>query len=322
MTISEIESAINRCAAKGQPFLFAVDYELTKGLFIEEPLNQSKVLFRTPLGTNFTDWSSPNDITATITPHPEPFSDYRKRFDVMMNAFESGTSQVANLTLKTPIETTLGLKEIFCHSNAPFSLYVPGEFVCFSPERFVKIADGIISTNPMKGTISANTPNAEQKILGDQKEIEELNAIVSLMKEELSGVARRVWVERERYIDRLSTSQGTILQVSSEVAGELGADYLLTLGQTLFSIMPAGSISGSPKQSTMEAIKRAEGGNRGYYSGVFGYFDGKELDSAVMIRFIEQEDGQMYFRSGGGLTKQSDPRSEYEEVIEKIYLPF
>ena len=53
-----------------------------------------------------------------------------------------------------------------------------------------------------------------------------------------------------------------------------------------------------------------------------GYFYGQTLDSAVLIRFIEEEQGRMYFRSGGGITAYSDCRSEYEEVIEKVYLPF
>ena len=86
------------------------------------------------------------------------------------------------------------------------------------------------------------------------------------------------------------------------------------------SMLPAGSISGAPKKKTVEIITEAEGYDRGYYTGVFGCFDGENLDSAVMIRFIEkQESGELLFKSGGGLTVYSDPDSEYREMIDKVY---
>jgi para-aminobenzoate synthetase component 1 len=41
-----------------------------------------------------------------------------------------------------------------------------------------------------------------------------------------------------------------------------------------------------------------------------------------MIRFIEQVDGKLYFRSGGGITSQSSMKAEYEEMVNKVYFPF
>ena len=207
-------------------------------------------------------------------------------------------------------------------AEAPYLLYVPGRFVCFSPERFVRIAGGRIATNPMKGTINASVPDARQTILNDPKETAEHNTVVDLLRNDLSIHADRVHVERFRYIDRIATRRGDILQVSSEIAGRLPAGYEARMGDILFDMLPAGSVSGAPKSSTLRIIREAEGESRGYYTGVFGYFDGQTLDSAVLIRFIEEEQGRMYFRSGGGITAYSDCRSEYEEVIEKVYLPF
>ena len=86
-------------------------------------------------------------------------------------------------------------------------------------------------------------------------------------------------------------------------------------------MLPAGYVSGAPKPATLDIIREAESEPRGYYTGIFGYYDGKELDTAVMIRFIEQFDGRYYFRSGGGITAYSDCESEYKEVLSKIYLP-
>ena len=140
----------------------------------------------------------------------------------------------------------------------------------------------------------------------------------------LSCHCLRLWfdkVSRFRYIDRIDTPQRSILQVSSEIKGKLPYDWQHHLGEIICSMLPAGSISGAPKQATINLIKRAEGEPRGFYSGVFGYYNGEVLDSAVMIRYIEQVGSQYYFRSGGGITVNSDCLSEYNEVIAKIYLP-
>ena len=52
-----------------------------------------------------------------------------------------------------------------------------------------------------------------------------------------------------------------------------------------------------------------------------GYFDGENFESAVMIRFIENQEGKLVFKSGGGITALSDARKEYQELIDKVYLP-
>ena len=86
-------------------------------------------------------------------------------------------------------------------------------------------------------------------------------------------------------------------------------------------LLPAGSITGAPKTKTMQIISEAETYERGFYTGVMGYFDGNNLDSAVMIRFVEQEGDRMYFKSGGGITCRSEAQSEYHEMKQKIYVP-
>ena len=91
--------------------------------------------------------------------------------------------------------------------------------------------------------------------------------------------------------------------MSSEITGTLPADKEKRFGSIIKELLPAGSISGAPKEATIEAIREAEGQQRGFYTGVFGYFDGSSFDSAVMIRYIEQlPDGQYLFRSDSGIT--------------------
>jgi para-aminobenzoate synthetase component 1 len=153
---------------------------------------------------------------------------------------------------------------------------------------------------------------------------------VDLIRNDLSQVADSVRVARFRYIDRIKTHTGkALLQVSSKVVGNLPADYHAHLGDILASLLPAGSISGAPKKKTVEIIKEAESafncGNlpytRHFYTGVCGYFDGENLDTGVMIRYVERVGEGLYFKSGGGITTQSTLESEYNELIQKIYVP-
>ena len=58
-----------------------------------------------------------------------------------------------------------------------------------------------------------------------------------------------------------------------------------------------------------------------FYTGIFGVFDGENLDSAVMIRFIENDENELFFKSGGGITAKSNAKAEYEELIQKVYVP-
>lgn len=323
MKTDDLRKKINELSSKAVPFLFAVDFELSEGFLIGEPLGQQEVLFRTPLASNAQRVNSSRQKTGGLRACPESFSSYREKFGIVTEGLRRGDSFLANLTVKTPVESSLTLKEIFDLSTAPYCLYVPGNFVCFSPERFVHIsARGVISTNPMKGTINAALPDAAKIILSDKKETAEHYTIVDLLRNDLGMVADDITVRRFRYIDKIVARQREILQVSSEISGRLDKNYLSGLGDILFKMLPAGSVSGAPKKSTVQIIWRAEKEPRGYYTGVFGYFDGKEFDSAVLIRFIEEKAGKKYFRSGGGITIFSDAESEYNEVMEKIYLPF
>ena len=106
------------------------------------------------------------------------------------------------------------------------------------------------------------------------------------------------------------------------ISGSLPDNYHSKLGEIIFSMLPAGSVSGAPKEETIRIIRQSEGSPRGYYTGIMGYFDGRNFDSAVMIRFIEQQDEGMIYRSGGGITFMSDPEKEYQELIDKVYVPF
>lgn len=309
---------MNKLGGGRTPFLFVIDFEMDSPLVLKiNELDACGIKFK------IEDKNIPFFKKQILfEKHPISFQKYSNAFNFVINQIGLGNSYLTNLTFPTEIETNLTLDEIYTHSRARYKLLFENRFVVFSPECFVKIEDGIISSYPMKGTIDASVPSAEEIILNDEKEMAEHITIVDLIRNDLSIVARDVHVEKFRYVEKLETNSKSLLQVSSKIVGQLEQNYNERIGEIIFSMLPAGSISGAPKKKTIEIIQHAEQTKRGYYTGVFGYFDGRSLDSAVMIRFIEKTNNGLIYRSGGGITFMSDVNSEYQELIDKVYVPF
>ncbi|MEP1033895.1 aminodeoxychorismate synthase component I [Ekhidna sp.] len=318
-TKNEAISKLNALGAADTPFSFYCDF-LGEKWCIEQHLSGS-------LEASFQLEVNGESKVPNYTAHemrfnkkPLAFNDFKAAFDQVVQQINIGNSFLTNLTFQTPIETNLSLPEIFQYSSAKYKLIVPDKFVVFSPETFIKIQDDCIYSYPMKGTIDAGIPNAEKIILEDIKEIAEHVTIVDLIRNDLSQVAEQVEVTKFRYIDELVTNNKKLLQVSSEVKGTLQPSWNRNLGTILSKLLPAGSISGAPKQETLKIIQKAESYNRGFYTGICGHFNGKSLDTGVMIRFIKQANDQLFYCSGGGITSFSLAEKEYQEMVDKVYL--
>lgn len=173
----------------------------------------------------------------------------------------------------------------------------------------------------MKGTIAADSPDAMQRLMASEKEAAEHATIVDLIRNDLSMVATHVRVGNYRYCELLHTNKGDIYQTSSRITGVLPDDFRSRLGEVVFSQLPAGSITGAPKPMTCKIISDAENYDRGFYTGIMGCWHDGVLDSAVMIRFIDNDGEHLWFKAGGGITAKSDCHSEYLETLEKIYVP-
>jgi para-aminobenzoate synthetase component I len=320
MTRSEFVSKLNEWGGERLPFLFITDFELLDPMAIPLHLvSPSTIAYSINGFTNFPQQSGsrPRILSRNVI----PFQRYERMFAHVLDRLSYGDSYLTNLTCKTEISLSHSLREVFASTYAKYKLWYEDKFVVFSPECFVRVEDGKIFSFPMKGTIDASTPDAERQILGDGKELAEHVTIVDLIRNDLSQVADNVHVRRFRYLEHIRTNEKDLLQVSSEICGELPADYRKRIGDILMTLLPAGSVSGAPKEKTLQIIREAEMENRGYYTGVFGYFDGDRLDSGVMIRYMENDNGTLYYRSGGGLTTQSTAEKEYQELIDKVYVP-
>jgi len=257
------------------------------------------------------------------TPNFTPISldQYNEKFNLVQQHIRAGNTYLLNLTQPTPICTDYTLHEIYTMANAPYKLRVGEEFVCFSPEPFITITENKIHTFPMKGTIDAELPNAIDQILQDPKELAEHIMIVDLLRNDLGIVSKNIKVEEFRFISTIDTGDKKLHQVSSHISGELPNNWKENIGEILHTLLPAGSISGTPKKKSVEIIEEVEKYTRGYFSGIFGYYDGTNLYSAVSIRFIEKTESGFIYKSGGGITADSTAYSEYQELINKIYIP-
>jgi len=320
MNLSTFAATMNRWGQEKVPFLFVVDFEMQQPLLMAlHTVDPAVLLYQVQEITNAGEQfvSGPVDLEKIpISPH-----DYQHKFDTVFAHLAYGDSFLTNLTVKTEVKTDRSLRELFYRSRARYKLLFDDRFLVFSPEIFVQIKDKKIYSFPMKGTIDAALPQARERLLADPKEIAEHVTIVDLIRNDLSQVASDVQVSRFRYVEEIQTASKSLLQVSSEVVGILPEDYAGHIGDILVRLLPPGSVSGAPKPKTLEIIREAEQEQRGYYTGVFGVFDGTTLDSGVMIRFIEKQGDRYFYRSGGGITTQSTAASEYQEVIDKVYVP-
>jgi para-aminobenzoate synthetase component 1 len=303
------------------PFIFIFDFEMKRPLVLMLDKAAENGVYYSVGNLNNIDFQCTGKKSFSFQKFPVSYSEFTKAFELVIKEIKLGNSFLVNLTFVTCIETDLTLREIFCYSEAPYKLLYKDLFVVFSPEPFIKICAGEISSFPMKGTIDASIPDAETKVLNDIKEIAEHHTIVDLIRNDLSRVSDNVKVKKFRYMNTVATHEKTLLQVSSEVTGQLRDDYTRHMGDIVSAMLPAGSICGAPKKKTLEIIRKAENYDRGFYTGVFGIFDGKDLQSAVMIRYIEKYNGKLIFKSGGGITSCSDPEKEYQELIDKVYVP-
>ena len=318
---SRMISKINEFAMRRDPFLFVIDFDACRGVVLSpEEASQKNIFFNIQGVTNYTG-TPIFSRSFKFESSPVSAEKYRTAYDKAIYYLNRGDTYLINLTFPTELRTDLSFDVFFCHSDAPYKLLFQNKFVVFSPESFIEISDGKIISFPMKGTIDADLPGARQLILDNQKELFEHTTIVDLIRNDLSMVSKKVKVDRFRFIDQIQTNRKNLLQVSSEISGELEKGYLKKLGEIIFTLLPPGSVTGAPKEKTVQIIREIETYQRGFYTGIFGFWNGHSLKSAVMIRFIERIDDRMIFKSGGGITAESDVDYEYEELIQKVYVP-
>jgi len=318
-TKEEAIDQFNELGKKGVPFFFAIDYKISKIIIVSQGSEYSGIRYDINGKRNYA--SDPFTDTPKLHFHPIDYEQYLRAFTLAQEELNYGNSFLLNLTFPTRLSTTSTLLDFFYQAEAKYKVHLPGICTVFSPETFVQIRNKKIASYPMKGTIDAAIPHAKDILHSDPKEIAEHSTIVDLIRNDLSIIASNVRVKKFRYLDLIESNHKNLYQMSSEIEGDLPHGYQEKLGDLFFSLLPAGSISGAPKKKTLEIISKIENDDRSYYTGICGIFDGKDLDSGVMIRYIEEKNNALFYRSGGGITAMSHAASEYQELLDKIYVP-
>lgn len=212
---------------------------------------------------------------------------------------------------------------LFMQQNYPAPFYGwinsgPYRVLSASPERFLKVDDGQVLSQPIKGTMEAASLDAAlvKRLTGSPKEDAELSMIVDLIRNDISTECEygSVRVPRHKsvfHVDRL-------LQMYSDVTGTLRKDRdCLDL---FFSAFPGGSITGCPKTSSMRIIDELEPHARGVYCGSLVCIHGpRDMDSSIAIRtaVYDTHEGMLDTWAGSGIVVDSDPGGEYLETMAK-----
>ena len=212
------------------------------------------------------------------------------------------------------------------YNPSPHAAYIDAgsfQIVSASPEMFITIADGIISTKPIKGTRprvseagqgkEINAKNFDE-LLSSDKEQAELNMIVDLERNDVAKICEPG--TRKVSQPRTIESYPTVFHAVATIAGQLRKE--ITLCDILKAMFPGGSITGAPKIRSMEIIDETEPTARGVYTGSIGYIG---LDGSVClniaIRTIIIKEQTAFAQTGGGIVADSDPQAEWDETLTK-----
>ena len=188
-----------------------------------------------------------------------------------------------------------------------------------SPEALVKVTGREVMVHPIAGTRKRSSVLEEdirlgEELLSDPKERAEHLMLVDLGRNDVGRVctAGSVEVVDFMHIERYSH----VMHIVSTVVGELAKE--LAPIDALFSVFPAGTLSGAPKPRAMEIIEKLEPTRRALYGGAIGYFDfNGNIDTCIAIRTALIYQSKAYVQAGAGVVADSDPESELQETINK-----
>ena len=252
--------------------------------------------------------------------------EYKRKIRTIKEYIRAGDVYQVNLShrISTPFDKDPWelYKVLRTINPVPFSAFFDyGDFqiISNSPERFLKIYDGIIETRPMKGTrprgkIKEQDRKLKNELANSKKDKAEHVMIVDLERNDLGRICMpgSIQVKDIYKIEEYST----VFQMISVVKGKLLPDINLT--GCIKAGFPGGSITGAPKIRAMEIINELEQIPRKVYTGAIGFLGlNKNANLSIAIRTAIVKNNNIYFHVGGGIVADSDPDDEYQETIDK-----
>ncbi|MDN4606682.1 anthranilate synthase component I family protein [Sporosarcina highlanderae] len=188
-----------------------------------------------------------------------------------------------------------------------------------SPESLVRVTDGTVVANPIAGTRRRGRDEEEDcafedELRNDPKELSEHDMLVELSQEELEPICEPASVRVSNYMETVRYEH--VMHLVSEVEGKLAPE--LHPLDALKAVLPAGTVTGSPKKLAMDIISKLEDEPRGIYGGAIGYIGlNGNIDFALTIRTMFVKDGVASVQAGAGIVKDSIPALEYKETMNK-----
>ena len=253
-------------------------------------------------------------------------SEYGKIIDYIKNKLKNGDVYQINYTMQKkfsiknkPIDIYLNLRQ---RSKPRFGYYFDLKdlsVLSFSPEQFFKVENNNIYSYPMKGTRPRSNNNSKDLIFKNElmksaKDAAEHLMIVDLLRNDLGKICKYGSVNVKDLYNIKSFE--TIHHMESEIYGELLEN--MTFKDILNALFPSGSITGAPKERSMEIIDEVENYNRGIYTGSIGYLSSKgsmNFNVAIRTLFFNQHNGQ--YCVGGGIVWDSTVEGERLEALNK-----
>ena len=216
--------------------------------------------------------------------------------------------------------------ELYCRlrriNPSPFAAFMDfGDFFIAgsSPERLVKVKDGMIETRPIAGTRPRGKDDGEDRafraaLLLNEKEKAEHIMLVDLERNDIGKVSEWGSVEVDEFMTTEDYSH--VMHIVSNVKGRLASGN--DIFDCLRAVFPGGTITGVPKVRCMEIINELEPVRRGPYTGSAGYFGfAGAMDMNIMIRTFLIKDKTAYIQAGAGIVADSNPEKEYRESLKK-----
>lgn len=213
-------------------------------------------------------------------------------------------------------------RELRTRNPSPYMFYI--DFTDYfilgaSPESLVQTNGRNVLTNPIAGTRRRGKTEAEDKVLEndllqDKKELTEHEMLVELSKRDLEKVCEIQSIHIPVLKDVVKYEH--VMHIVSEVHGTLREDK--SSFDALIACLPAGTVSGLPKERAMQIINELETEKRGVYAGGIGYISfNHDINLAIAIRSLIVKDGKAYLQTGAGIIDDSIPEKEYVETLQK-----
>lgn len=252
---------------------------------------------------------------------------YNRLFTRVKDYIRAGDSYQINLArrFEAPCEgdAWAAYRQLRMVAAAPWSAYLElpdSQVLCLSPERFIEVRSGKVSTVPIKGTAPRSPIPEKDRALADAlaasaKDRAENLMIVDLLRNDIGRCCQPGSIQVDKLFE-LQTFQ-TVHHLVSTISGTLAPGY--TALDLLAACFPGGSITGAPKRRAMEIIHELEPHERSIYCGSIAYLDiNGNMDSNIAIRTLLCEEGRLYCWSGGGIVEDSEAEAEFEETWNKV----